>query len=149
MYLPAPLNSTHKENTNKTETILTNQSSADSSKNTTSQNKSDDAAKGLSNLGDSLNERSKSSERVAQINADSANVQSLRNNIELLESQRMQLVLAKLSHIDNPAAAQVIDTEIEKIDIRLSERQNELSSIMTTPPRDSRAPMSARRLKDS
>ncbi len=71
-------------NTNETETILTNQSSADSSKITTAQNKSDDAAKGLSKLGDSLNELSKSSKRVAQINADSANVQSLCNNIESL-----------------------------------------------------------------
>ncbi len=51
------------------ETILTNQRSADSSKNTTAQNKSDDAAKRLSKLGDSLNELSKSSKSVTQINA--------------------------------------------------------------------------------
>jgi hypothetical protein len=56
-------------------------------------------------------------------------VQSLCSHIETLDVWRMQLVLAKLSHIENPSAAQVIDTEIERIDTKLSERQDELSQI--------------------
>jgi hypothetical protein len=58
----------------------------------------------------------------------------------------MQLVLAKLNHMDNGAAAQVIDTEIEKIETRLSERQHELNSVTNTPQRSSRTPQSALRL---
>jgi hypothetical protein len=106
-----------------TYTIRSNQSFAlsSSSKKTTAQNKSDDAIKGLNKLGNSLQELSRSSERVTQINADSADVQSLHSNIESLEARRMQLVLAKLTHIKNPSAAQVIDTEIGRIDTRLSE----------------------------
>lgn len=96
---------------------------------------------GLKKLGDSLNELHKSSERVAQINAESANIQSLHNNIESLESQRMQLVLARLNHIKNPTATQIIDAEIEKIDVRLCEREHELSSSSSTPQRRIRTPL--------
>jgi hypothetical protein len=70
--------------TNDTEGIL---SSTASSKKSTSKNKPVDKAKGLNNLGDSLKELSKSSERLALITAESSNVQSLRNNIESLESR--------------------------------------------------------------
>ena len=123
-----------------------NLSSTASSNKSTSKNKAADTVKGLNNLGDSLKELSKSSERVAQIAAESNNVQSLHTNIESLESRRMQLVLAKLNHMDNTAAAQVIDAEIAKIETRLSERQHELNSVTSTPQRSSRTPQSALRL---
>ena len=105
--------------------------------------------KGLNKLGDSLQELNRSSKRVAQINADSANVQSLHNTIESLEARRMQLVLAKLNHIKNPSAAQVIDTKIGRIDTRLSERQDELSQITNTPQCNMRTPISARQVRDT
>jgi hypothetical protein len=63
-----------------------NLSSTASSNKSTSKNKAADTVKGLNNLGDSLKELSKSSERVARIAAESSNVQSLRTNIESLES---------------------------------------------------------------
>lgn len=84
--------------------------------------------------------------RVARITAESCNVQSLCNNIESLESRRMQLMLAKLNHMDNPAAAQVIEAKIAKIEIRLSEREHELTSVTSTPQRSTRTPQSALRL---
>ncbi len=83
---------------------------------------------------------------MALITPESSNVQSLRNNIESLESRQMQLVLAKLNHVDNSAAAQVIDAEIAKIEIRLSKREHELISVTSTPQRNSRTPQSALRL---
>ncbi len=110
-----------------------NLSSTASSNKSTSKNKAADTVKGLNNLGDSLKELSKSSERVARIAAESSNVQSLHTNIESLESQRMQLVLAKLNHMDNAAAAHVLDAEIAKIEITLSERQHELNGVTSTP----------------
>ena len=79
---------------------------------------------------------------MALITAESSNVQSLRNNIESLESRRMQLVLAKLNHMDNSAAAQVIDAKIAKIEIRLSKREHELISVTSTPQCSSRTPQS-------
>ena len=57
----------------------------------------------------------------------------------------MQLVLAKLNHMDNSAASHVIDAEIAKIEMRLSERESELVSVSTTPQRSSRTPQSALR----
>ena len=92
-----------------------------------------------------MKELSKTSERVARINAENSNVQNLRTNIESLESRRMQLVLAKLNHMDNSAASDVIDAEIAKIEMRLSERESELVSVSTTPQRSSRTPQSALR----
>ena len=126
---------------NDTDGIL---SSTASTKKSSSKTKPADTAKGLNNLGDSLKELSKSSKRVARITAESSNVQSLCNNIESLESQRMQLVLAKLNHMDNSAASTVIDAKIAKIEMRLRERGCELISILTTPQRSSsRTPQSA------
>jgi hypothetical protein len=55
----------------------------------------------------------------------------------------MQLMLAKLNHMDNPAAAQVIEAEIAKIEIRLSKREHELTSVTSTPQRSTRTPQSA------
>ena len=123
-----------------------NLSSTASSNKSTSKNKAADTVKGLNNWGDSLKELSKSSERVARITAESGNVQSLHTIIESLKSRRMQLVLAKLNHLDNAAAAQVIDTKIAKIEIRLSERQHELNSVTSTPQRSCKTPQSALRL---
>ena len=128
--------------TDDTEGIIGSTASTNKS---TTKNKTANTAKGLNNLGDSLKELSKSSERVARITAESSNVQSLRNNIESLESRRMQLVLAKLNHTDNPAAAQVIEAEIAKIEIRLSEREHELTSVTSTPQRSSKTPQSVLR----
>ena len=63
-----------------------------------------------------------------------------------VESRRMQLMLAKLNHMDDTAASQVIDAMIEKVNIWLSEREQELVSITTTLQHSSRTPQSALQL---
>ena len=106
---------------------------------------SKDAMAGLTKLGESLNEMSKSTMRSARITVDSGDIQSLRSTIESLESRRMQLVLLKLDRMDNPASIAVIDSDIDKINERLIERTGEYDALMSTPQHRGGTPASASR----
>ena len=103
------------------------------------------AMDGLKNLSDSLKDMSKSSERVAKINADSAELQNLRTTIEALSSRRMTLMLAKITHSGNIDAVSLIEGEMDTINTTLDGYMVELNSRTGTPQRRGRTPPSAAR----
>ena len=103
------------------------------------------ATEGLKDLSDSLKDMSKSSERVARIHADSAELQNLRTTIEALSSRRMTLMLAKITHSGNTDALSLINGEMENVDTMLDDYKVELSSRTGTPQRRGRTPPSAAR----
>ena len=111
----------------------------------TKENSKNSAMDGLKKLSDSLKDMSKSSERVAQINADSAELQNLRTTIEALSSRRMTLMLAKITHSGNIDAVSLIEGEMDTINTTLDGYKVELNSRTGTPQRRGRTPPSAAR----